>query len=131
MPDSSAASPITTEGSTGTLENLLLRDRAAIAGGLGGITAISWFYLYQEVQSNHCVRMAEMAMPHMQSWTITEFSLMFMMWAVMMFGMMTPSAAPMVLMFARVSHNRRMRGRAYVPASIFLAGYLAVWTLFS
>src|SRR5688572_10268936 len=131
MPDLLAASSITTEASTSTLETLLLRDRAVIAAGIGGITAISWSYLYQEVQSNHCVRMAEMAMPHMQSWTLTEFSLMFMMWTVMMIGMMTPSAAPMVLTFARVSHNRRMRERPYVPASIFLAGYLTVWTLFS
>jgi len=56
---------------------------------------------------------------------------MFVMWAVMMAAMMIPSAAPMILMFARVNRERRERQRPYVPTAVFLAGYLTVWTAFS
>jgi predicted metal-binding membrane protein len=52
-------------------------------------------------------------------------------WVTMMAAMMLPSVAPMVLTFARVSRERRRRGQAdAVPTSIFVAGYLGVWTLY-
>src|SRR6476646_4446935 len=45
-------------------------------------------------------------------------------WVTMMAAMMLPSAAPMVLMFARVSGDRARRGQAeVVPTWIFVAGY--------
>src|SRR5205823_6241018 len=45
--------------------------------------------------------------------------------------MMLPSVAPMALLFARVSGERRRRGQAdFVPTWIFLAGYLAAWTAY-
>ena len=51
-------------------------------------------------------------------------------WVTMMAAMMLPSAAPTVLLFARVSRERARRGKAeLVPAWLFVAGYLAVWTL--
>jgi predicted metal-binding membrane protein len=43
-------------------------------------------------------------------------------WVTMMAAMMLPSAAPMTLMFARVSSSS--------PPSVFVAGYLAVWTAY-
>lgn len=48
-------------------------------------------------------------------------------WVTMMAAMMLPSVAPMVLLFAR---ERRIRGRAFVPTWLFVAGYLAAWTLY-
>ena len=38
-----------------------------------------------------------------------EFAFVFAMWAVMMVGMMTPSATPMILIYARVGRRRRNR----------------------
>jgi predicted metal-binding membrane protein len=50
-------------------------------------------------------------------------------WVTMMAAMMLPSALPMVLVFAKVSHGRHEQGRAaLVPTWIFVAGYLAAWT---
>jgi predicted metal-binding membrane protein len=43
-------------------------------------------------------------------------------WVTMMAAMMLPSAAPMTLMFARVSRSS--------PTSVFVAGYLAVWAAY-
>jgi predicted metal-binding membrane protein len=48
----------------------------------------------------------------------------------MMIAMMFPSAAPMTLMFARVAHGKGSQGQPFVPAWVFVAGYLAVWTGF-
>jgi predicted metal-binding membrane protein len=52
-------------------------------------------------------------------------------WVTMMAAMMLPSAAPMVLLYARVSGERARRGQAeLVPTWIFVAGYLAAWTAY-
>ena len=51
-------------------------------------------------------------------------------WVTMMAAMMLPSAAPMVLVYSRISRERAGRGRAYVPTWIFVAGYLAAWTAY-
>ena len=48
----------------------------------------------------------------------------------MMAAMMLPSAAPMVLLFARVATERRRRGLDVVSTPIFVAGYVGVWTLY-
>jgi predicted metal-binding membrane protein len=45
--------------------------------------------------------------------------------------MMIPSAAPMILTFAMINRKRREQERPYVPTSLFLLGYLVVWTAFS
>jgi predicted metal-binding membrane protein len=52
-------------------------------------------------------------------------------WVTMMAAMMLPSAAPMVLLYARVSGERARRGQAaLVPTWIFVAGYIAAWTAY-
>lgn len=51
-------------------------------------------------------------------------------WVAMMVAMMFPSAAPMVLTFAKVQAGRQQRGQLFVPTWVFVGGYLAVWTGF-
>jgi predicted metal-binding membrane protein len=55
----------------------------------------------------------------------------FTMWAVMMVGMMLPSAAPAVLLYATMVRKNGARGAVLPPAWIFISGYLAVWIGFS
>ncbi|MBI4199535.1 MAG: DUF2182 domain-containing protein [Chloroflexi bacterium] len=52
------------------------------------------------------------------------------MWVLMMVAMMFPTAAPMILTFARVARSQKSRGQAYVPTWFFVGSYLAVWTVF-
>lgn len=52
------------------------------------------------------------------------------LWVAMMVAMMFPTAAPMILMFARIQKGKDARGQASVSAWIFVAAYLAVWTGF-
>ncbi len=51
-------------------------------------------------------------------------------WVAMMVAMMFPTAAPMILTFARVHANRQQRGQPYVPTWVFVSSYLLVWTVF-
>src|SRR6516165_809248 len=44
-------------------------------------------------------------MPAQTPWRAMEFTFVLVMWTVMMVGMMTPSAAPMFLMYARVGRQ--------------------------
>jgi predicted metal-binding membrane protein len=104
-------------------------------GGLAVLTALTWAYLVhldremsaamQESQS-----MAEMGMSMDMPWTLTDAVYTFVMWTVMMVAMMTPSAAPVVLLFAGM--QRKKSGR-HLPVILFVfgAGYLLVWTGFS
>jgi len=63
-------------------------------------------------------------------WSAMDALLTFVMWAVMMVGMMVPSAAPMSLLFAQVSRKAAAQGAAVVPTFVFVSGYVAAWTLF-
>jgi predicted metal-binding membrane protein len=112
-------------------ENVLRRDRIVVLSGIVLITALSWAYVVTLASDTQNMDMgAEMSMPRMQAWDVADFGLTFGMWAVMMVAMMTPSAAPMILMFAGISRRRREQGVSYVPTSVFLAGYLVVWAAF-
>ncbi len=56
---------------------------------------------------------------------------MFMMWVVMMIGMMTPAAAPMVLLYARVGRQAAMQGKPFANSYWFFGGYLLAWVAFA
>ena len=117
--------------STGVAETVPRRDRTIVLGGLAVIAALSWAYVSHLSNADMRNMGMEMAMPRMQAWGVTDFILTFVMWAVMMVAMMTPSAAPMVLMFVGVNRRRRQQQAPYVPTGVFLAGYLVVWATFS
>ena len=52
------------------------------------------------------------------------------LWAAMMVAIMFPTAAPMILTFARVQATRQQRGQPFVPTWVFVSSYLVVWTAF-
>jgi predicted metal-binding membrane protein len=106
----------------------LSRDRGIVLAALAAITLLAWIYLFGLTAS-----MSDMAgtvamgdMPGMPTPSLgRQFALAATMWAVMMAGMMLPSAAPMVLMFTSVQRRQGMRP---VPMTgLFLAGYLLLW----
>jgi predicted metal-binding membrane protein len=62
------------------------------------------------------------------------FLLTLAMWWAMMVAMMTPSAAPTVLLYTRVHRHEQAQGRlapGTVPSAAFVAGYFLSWGLFS
>ncbi len=119
--------------SSGVAEKTVLRrDRIILLSALALITALSWAYVFSLASDMQSMEMAtEVAMPQTQeAWSVTNFALTFVMWAVMV-AMMTPSAAPMILMFAGINRRRQKQQVPYVPTSVFLLGYLVVWAAFS
>ena len=70
-------------------------------------------------------------MTEVQPWTATEFALRLAMWAVMMVAMMVPTAAQMTLMYAAVARKAAAQHSPLAPTSVFVTGYIAMWTIFS
>ena len=118
------------------LEAALRRDKYIVLAGLAAITVLAWAYLIYLAPDmsgmDSISELGSMAMTGMSmGFGPAAIILMFLMWAVMMVGMMVPSASPMILAFASINRRRRKQGNPYVPTAVFLLGYLLVWTGFS
>ena len=99
------------------------------------VTALSWAYLVHldhQMSSSmeHDKRMLEMGMPMNMPWTADDVFFTFTMWAVMMVGMMTGAATPVLLLFAAADAGRGSRSPS-LSILMFGLGYLIVWTGFS
>jgi predicted metal-binding membrane protein len=110
--------------------SLTARQRLAVLTGLAGVTLLAWAYLLRMDQDMKAAMRAGVAC-QLHPWSGADFAFTFAMWAIMMVGMMVPSAAPMSLLFASVARKARTQGSAVAPTFVFVAGYVAVWTLFS
>src|SRR6185312_7200550 len=69
--------------------------------------------------------------PTAAPWSTVEIALVFVMWAVLMVGMMAPSAAPMILMYARAGRQGKISGKPLAATGWFAAGYFLAWAAFS
>jgi predicted metal-binding membrane protein len=118
------------------------RDRAVIVLAIALVTALVWSYLFwlsadMEMGGMDMtgLRMIPsgmgLMMPTAMPWRAMEFGFVFAMWTVMMVGMMTPSAAPMFLMYARVGRQTQARGRPLSATVWFAIGYFLVWIAFA
>ena len=64
------------------------------------------------------------------AWDVRHVLLLWAMWAVMMAGMMLPSASPTLLLYGAAARRRSGAGAARQIYAL-ATGYLVVWTLFS
>src|SRR6516165_9701692 len=117
-----------------TLETVLRRDRIIVAGALGIVIALAWSYVLWLANDMDMggmdmtgFRMIPAGMgimlPATAPWKAIELAHVFAMWAVMMVGMMAPSAAPMILMYACIGRQGKVRRDGLV----FATGYFLVW----
>lgn len=113
-----------------TLEILIKRDRLCVLAGVAAATILAWVYLISMAAGMDMIADA-MLSARATHWAPTDFVLMFLMWAIMMVGMMLPSAPLMILLFTVVNRRRLSRGKAVTPPMVFAAGYIAVWSAFS
>ena len=74
--------------------------------------------------------MAAMGMTMDMPWSAADVFFTFAMWAVMMVGMMAPSASPMLLLFAAARAGRGEHGVSLATLTFGL-GYIVVWAGFS
>lgn len=120
------------------VENVLRRDRAIVIFCLAAITALAWGYTVWLAENMHmggthgqAMEMGALLAPVFKPWTAAHFIVMFVMWTVMMVGMMLPSVAPMILLYARVGRLAALQGKPLAGTSFFAGGYLLAWTAFS
>ena len=113
------------------METILRRERLILGGCLAAMVVLAWLYLVHTKTAMPDMDMPGMVMPELHEWGPTTVLLLFVMWTVMMVAMMVPSATPMILAFLTVNQRRQATARPLVPVTIFLLGYLTVWTAFS
>lgn len=113
---------------TGTaLETVLRRDRAVVIGALATLALLCWIYL----ASLAAMPVMDGMSPGVAPWTAEDALATLLMWSVMMVGMMTPSVAPMILIYARVGRQAAERGKPFAPAGWFALGYFLAWLAFA
>lgn len=103
-------------------------DQYLIIASLVALVALAWVYLL--ILNNNMQDMSSMV-PGIHPWTPTEFVMMFLMWAIMMFAMMIPSVMRAVLIFSRIDHTKGQQHLMVTPAFVFTLGYFVTWTVFS
>jgi len=125
------------------LETLLRRERAVVCTALAVLLVLAWGYLWQGAGMGMTVLdMTSLALfPHTQpepmpgmAPPVLSWLTIVAMWWVMMVAMMTPSAAPLVLLYGRVvrhATSARQTPAAYASPLLLIGGYLVVWHAFS
>lgn len=124
--------PLTT--ATSLPEVILRRDRAIVITGLVVVSGLAWAYMFHlagQMGEMDMSGVANMAMPYTKPWSGVDLALLFVMWSVMMVAMMVPSAAPMILLFAKVQRQRPEYRSPLAPTAALTVGYVLVWTGFS
>jgi predicted metal-binding membrane protein len=128
-----------------SVEGALRRQRALTIAALALLTLLAWTWLllgagmgmaphaalhpYPAALAASMADMPGVAMPMATAaWTTAQLLLAVSMWWVMMVAMMLPAAAPVILLYARAG---AAQGGARSAPGWFVAGYLAVWGLFS
>ena len=102
------------------LTNLLSRDSLIVGAALLAAAVLAWAWLLNW-------RMDSMApQPLSDAYLLPAFA----MWAIMMVAMMVPSAAPMILLHARIDKAETKRRRA-IHSLLFALAYLLVWVGFA
>ena len=125
------------------MNTLSRRDRVVVAISLATLVALAWTYLWRGAgMGMSALDMTILTVfPHreanpMPGMTPPPFvwAVALAMWWVMMIAMMTPSVAPLVLLYGRVRRHAVTQGgsSATYPSSLSLAaGYLTAWFLMS
>ena len=121
------------------LEAILRRDRQVVVAALIVVIAMAWLWILLGAGTGMSAvdvivrpspdHMASMMAPAL--WNAGYAGIMFTMWWVMMAAMMLPSAAPILLLFARINRKEKSGGHPFIPTGIFAAGYLIAWGAFS
>jgi len=112
------------------LERLLSRPVLVASAAIVGAAALAWAWLvtWQMPAGEPMVGMPGMVVSP-DPWSAAYLLATFAMWALMMVAMMLPSAAPMILLHARI--DRGTPAQRARDSGLFVLAYLAVWTAFS
>ena len=95
------------------------------------ITLTAWGFLVYQYRQMNTLPMSQMWMPPDSAWQwqLTDFAVVYSMWAVMMAAMMLPSAIPMIKAFSKSCQKRYGNDAPF--SILFSLAYLLVWLVFS
>jgi predicted metal-binding membrane protein len=118
-----------------SIERLLSRSALIAGAALLVAVALAWRWLLVSDMSlmpmaTHGTGMAGMGAMAIQPWSAAYLGGAFAMWGIMMIAMMLPSAAPMILLHARIDKVPNP-SRRLLHTLLFTLTYLFVWLLFS
>lgn len=124
----------------GPAERLARHDQAIVISAAGFVVLLSGLYtvfgIGMDMSAVDMTRMAGPVGAPMQMgadpvWTPAYTVLIFLMWWIMMIAMMTPSAAPVLLLFTAIKKAGSRPAQAPLLSLLFLSGYLLAWGAFS
>jgi predicted metal-binding membrane protein len=124
----------------GPVERLVRHDQRIVSFAVAVIVVLAaTFTFFGAGMQMSALQMTQLARPIGEPmsmgadpvWTVRYAFVIFLMWWIMMIAMMTPSAAPMLLLYTALKRAGSDRDRAVVLSFLFLLGYLGVWALFS
>jgi predicted metal-binding membrane protein len=112
------------------LESALRYDRTPAVVLLALLPMVSWIWIAVMARDMYGPMTGASAWMMTAQWDVPHLLLLWAMWAVMMTGMMLPSASPMLLLYGVIARRSAQR-LASLQIYAFAAGYLVVWTVFS
>ncbi len=107
------------------------RERRVLAAGIALLVAASWLYMVPTARDMYGSMSGPAAWMMNDTWDSRYAALIFVMWAVMMVGMMLPSATPAILVFSTIVRGRPAPVSPLLRTSAFAGGYLLTWIAFS
>ena len=102
-----------------------------LTAGLTLLTLLCWLWIVPMARDMYGPMTGPSAWMMAATWDARYLTLMWAMWAVMMAGMMLPSAFPVLLFFDGVLRRLPEPQQATFRVAMMAAGYLLVWALFS
>jgi predicted metal-binding membrane protein len=114
-----------------SLERVLRHDRYVVGAALAVVTLLCWAWIYPMARDMYGAMDGPAAWMMATEWDARRTLWLCAMWIVMMAGMMLPSAAPMLLLYAGALRRRQVTRPLATSVYALGAGYLLVWTLFS
>src|ERR1700741_5174735 len=113
------------------LELVLGSDRTPLIVLLILVPLVCWSWIVVMARDMYGPMTGASAWMMTRQWDARHVLLLWAMWAVMMAGMMLPSAAPLLLLYGVAARRRGLGTRAAHEIYTLAAGYVAVWALFS
>ena len=113
------------------VEAVVASPRASLALVLIALPVACWLWVIAMARDMYGPMSGASAWMMSVSWDAPRLVLLWAMWAAMMAAMMLPTAAPLLLLYARAMRNRDGLRDPGVRIYAMGAGYVAVWALFS
>lgn len=106
-------------------------ERLALVSILGLIVVVCWAWLAVMVWDMSGSMHGPAAWMMTDDWDALHLATLWAMWAVMMAGMMLPSAGPLVALYVRIAHRQESHPSIALSAYGLVFGYLVAWVVFS